>query len=103
MFGFKYIKSNVKNFSGDRFCVLVCLLSIIIVGFHTWQFIGSDYNYNCFVRVAFFFSVTPGTALFGRKAAYVMLVFFFLWVSVMLIRLIIIQVPFQWKFSRSRN
>ena len=77
MFGFKYIKSNVKNFSGDRFCVLVCLLSIIIVGFHTWQFIGSDYNYNCFVRVAFFFSVTPGTALFGRKAAYVMLVFFF--------------------------
>lgn len=81
MINLRYIKSNINHFKKDKFSVFVCILSVIIGGFHTWQFIASDYNYNCFIRLIFFYSVIPGTILFGRKAVYVMLVLFSLGVS----------------------
>ena len=42
MINLRYIKSNINHFKKDKFSVFVCILSVIIGGFHTWQFIASD-------------------------------------------------------------
>ena len=38
MINLRYIKSNINHFKKDKFSVFVCILSVIIGGFHTWQF-----------------------------------------------------------------
>ncbi len=67
---------RLKLFAEDKFRLVVCAASLALAFFHSYQFVLSGFNYNCLVRLVFFFFVVPCTIFFGRKAVYIMLILF---------------------------
>lgn len=70
------IKSYIKYFLDDKFQLAVCALSLAIGFFHLCQFVLSNFNSKCLVRLVFFFAIAPATFFFGRNAVYFMLILF---------------------------
>lgn len=74
-------KNCFTYFKHNSFITAVCLCSFIIGCFHLWQFFLSDFNYNCLIRLLFFYAVIPIVLIFGKKSVYYMLIYFSLSIS----------------------
>lgn len=68
------IKSNFASLKNDKSRLILCLLTLFLTVLHVCQFINSNYNLNCLLRICIYFLGVIGIALFGKKALFVVLI-----------------------------
>lgn len=66
----------VRNIKTDKFRLIVCIISLILAFFHSWQYVYSNFNYQCIIRIFLSVLIIPLTFFFGRKAVYYLLIAF---------------------------
>ncbi|MBR6552702.1 MAG: hypothetical protein IKT89_07675 [Clostridia bacterium] len=68
------IKDNLVMLKTDKTRLLISVLTFCLAIFHSYQFVSSDYNLNCLLRICIYFTGSVSIAFFGRKALFVVLI-----------------------------
>lgn len=68
------IKDNLVMLKTDKTRLLISVLTFCLAIFHSYQFVSSDYNLNCLLRVCIFFTGSVSIVFLGRQALFVVLV-----------------------------
>lgn len=68
------IKDNLVMLKTDKTRLLISVLTFCLAIFHSYQFVSSDYNLNCLLRVCIFFAGSVSIVFLGRQALFVVLI-----------------------------
>lgn len=68
------IKDNLLTLKSDKPRLVLSFLTLILATFHTCQFISSDYNLNCLLRICIYFANSVSIIFLGKKGLFFILI-----------------------------
>lgn len=68
------IKDNLVMLKTDKARLLISVLTFCLAIFHSFQFVSSDYNLNCLLRICIYFVGSVSIVFLGRQALFVVLI-----------------------------
>jgi hypothetical protein len=68
------IKDNLVMLKTDKTRLLISVLTFCLAIFHSCQFVSSNYNLNCLLRICIYFTGSVSIIFFGRQALFAVLI-----------------------------
>lgn len=68
------VKDNLVMLKTDKTRLLISVLTFCLAIFHSCQFVSSDYNLNCLLRICIYFAGSVCIVFLGRQALFVVLI-----------------------------